>query len=270
MRWRRVREWSTSGWRRRCRSQICSRVPLAELGPVASRHLPGRGVDQRARSRPFGPLLGAGAVAVVQLDLRAVGRAGRASTSMHLPSAWRVPSRADRPLLRGGAVAVVELDGGAVGAAGAGDVDALAAVAGDLAGAAVAAAALRAVPREGRGGLGGQGVGERLGAPVDLQRCADAGVVVGDQRLGAVGVAPGDVRHGAVGGGVDAVARRASRTWSGGPSCSTRRCSRPGRAAVAVVHGDQSGAGAAAAVVRALFWSTASDHLTQLLPQLRV
>ena len=120
--------------------QICSGVPSAELGPVASRHLPS-GVDS-VPSAPMRPGLRGGAVAVVELHLRAVGGTGGVDVQA-LAQRPDGAVGADGPLLRGGAVAGVELDLRTVGAARAGDVDALAAVAGDRPCRSRAAAGLR-------------------------------------------------------------------------------------------------------------------------------
>src|SRR5439155_26843214 len=98
----------------------------------------------RVEERPVGaglPDLSPGAVAGPELDLGSVGGAG--ARDVHA-----LPERPDgavagvpRPLLRVGAAAGPELDVGAVRGVRAGDVDTLAAAAGDLAGAACAAAA---------------------------------------------------------------------------------------------------------------------------------
>src|ERR1700732_3962986 len=83
------------------------------------------------------PLLGAGAVTVVQLRLRAVRRA--ATGQVH--ALTQRPKRAvpgDGPALRGRAVAVIELHRGAIGGVRAGHVDALAAEPGDRTGATAA------------------------------------------------------------------------------------------------------------------------------------
>jgi hypothetical protein len=100
--------------------------------------LAGAGVDQGAVAGL--PGLGAGAVAVVQLDLGAVGtgRGGDVETLAERLDRGAV----DGPALRGGAVAVPQLDRGAVGGTGRSHVDALAADAGD------------------RGGLGGRRAGD--------------------------------------------------------------------------------------------------------------
>src|SRR6266851_8440627 len=95
------------------------------------------------------PLLGAGAVAVVQLRLRAVRRA--ATGQVHaLTQRPKRAVRSDGPALRGRAVAVIELHRGAVGRVRADHVDALAAEPGDRTGATASATrAGDAAPGEG-------------------------------------------------------------------------------------------------------------------------
>ena len=69
-------------------SQICSRVPLAELGPVASRHLPESGLTRL----PFAPAVHCWAPVPLQsYSCTFVPLAVPAAvTSMHLPSACSV------------------------------------------------------------------------------------------------------------------------------------------------------------------------------------
>jgi hypothetical protein len=74
---------------------------------------------------------------------------------------------------------------------------------------------------------------------------------VGDQRLGAVGVAPRDVLHGAVGGRVDAVRAGLDELGEVAGRVVLDRVVDLAGPRAALLHGDQPGAGAAAAVVRA-------------------
>ena len=120
-------------------SQICSWVPFAVVQPVDVQAPARADVDQLPR-RGDPPLLRRRAVAVEQLDLRAVGGAGR----RHVHALAQRPDRAvglQRPVLRRGVVAVVQLDRRAVVLSRFMHVDALARQARDLPRAAVAAGA---------------------------------------------------------------------------------------------------------------------------------
>ena len=114
------------------------------------------------------PTLRRRAVAVVDLHLRAVGRAG----ARHVEALAERPDgaiAADGPALRGRAVAGVQLYLGAVGGVGAGDVDALAADPDDLALAGRrGGAGVR--PDVGADRLGGQRAGDLLVADPQRER----------------------------------------------------------------------------------------------------
>ena len=156
---------STAGWRRRRRSRSAAGCRWRSSGPVASRHLPDCGFTS-VLPVPLLPDLGAGAVAVVELHLGAVGGAGRGDVHALAEGPERAAG-ADGPVLRGGAVAVVELDRGAVGAAGRGDVDALAAV---------------------TGWIGPPAAGRRRGGAAAGDGVEDAGELVGALRGAAAAV----------------------------------------------------------------------------------